>query len=447
MDIFSCLNILIWYYSWTFFPEHKVVRSNKSDKLATNTGSSEHSNLPSPPILTPSERLTRRAVSDQDWPPFTSQTEAGSSKPEDCWTLVTSKGYQLRDSASHPNGKPFQSIDFFHVSKSRSFDSGQEIKHINKTDVSAQVFGMQESTSPGWSSLPGPSNEEDTIRIQSSKESSFDDSDNCRALRSDGNFKRSPVKESAFNSVVIVDNTANHQPSWPSGTTETEHFPSRKKIPFVTKNQKPFIDRYASSSSGLAASKLPASSVPQCLQPSATNRRGGFENTPISQWKSLEKISPLKMHQTLELSNPAESPTLATKTQSRPDSVMPDFSNSGNQTTQSTSHKPPREVVSLCNHFLQDRKTPLQPPYRCFNCSKRSKFVFGIWQSSKREWQVMRPYPKNINFETPFQICWRYRNNEKCRESCTFAHGEEELALWTTERQAGTNAFYFAFPG
>ena len=341
--------------------------------------------MPSPPILTPGERLTGRALSDQDWPSFTSQTEAASSKPEDGWTLVTSKGHQLRDSASHPNGKPFQSIDFFHVSTS---------------------------------------------------------------LQSDRKFKNIPMKEPAFNSVEFVNNTGNPKQTWPSGTTETEHFPSRIKIPFVTENQDPFIDRYASSSPGLAASKLPASSVPQCpQQPSATNRSGGFENTPISQWKSLEKISPLKMHQTLELPNPEESPTLATKTQSRPTSVSPDFSNSGNQTPQSTPHKPPRGVVSLCNHFLQDRKTPLQPPYRCFNCSKSSKCVSGIWRSTKREWQVMRPYPKDVNFETPFQICWHYRNDEKCRESCTFAHGEEELTLWTTERQAGTNAFYFAFSG
>ena len=49
----------------------------------------------------------------------------------------------------------------------------------------------------------------------------------------------------------------------------------------------------------------------------------------------------------------------------------------------------------------------------------------------------MRPYPREVSLETPFEICWHYRRGEKCGQSCTFAHGEEELTTWTTQRQSG----------
>ena len=50
---------------------------------------------------------------------------------------------------------------------------------------------------------------------------------------------------------------------------------------------------------------------------------------------------------------------------------------------------------------------------------------------------MMRPHPRDVHFAVPFQICWHYSNGRECRPSCKFAHGEEELALWTTQRQAG----------
>ena len=48
-----------------------------------------------------------------------------------------------------------------------------------------------------------------------------------------------------------------------------------------------------------------------------------------------------------------------------------------------------------------------------------------------------RPYPKNVNSKTPFQICKHYASGMRCRETCTFAHGEEELSEWTMQRDKG----------
>ena len=43
----------------------------------------------------------------------------------------------------------------------------------------------------------------------------------------------------------------------------------------------------------------------------------------------------------------------------------------------------------------------------------------------------------NVHFAVPFEICRHYSNGSECRPNCTFAHGKEELALWTTQRQEG----------
>ena len=110
---------------------------------------------------------------------------------------------------------------------------------------------------------------------------------------------------------------------------------------------------------------------------------------------------------------------------------------SNSKSTSCTLDKLPKGVVRVCEHFVQTNKTPSKPPYSCLSCSRQSKFLHGIWQNSKKKWQVMRPYPREVSRETPFEICRRYRRGEKCGQSCPFAHGEEELTTWTTQRQAG----------
>ncbi|XP_068674039.1 3'-5' exoribonuclease HELZ2-like [Montipora foliosa] len=109
---------------------------------------------------------------------------------------------------------------------------------------------------------------------------------------------------------------------------------------------------------------------------------------------------------------------------------------SNSKSTSCTLDKLPKGVVRVCEHFVHTNKTPSKPPYSCLSCSRQSKFLHGIWQNSKKKWQVMRPYPREVSLETPFEICWRYRRGEKCGQSCTFAHGEEELTTWTTQRQS-----------
>ena len=58
-------------------------------------------------------------------------------------------------------------------------------------------------------------------------------------------------------------------------------------------------------------------------------------------------------------------------------------------------------------------------------------------EGSHRSKSTPRPYPENVNSNTPFQICKHYASGMRCRETCTFAHGEEELSQWKMQRDKG----------
>ncbi len=161
-------------------------------------------------------------------------------------------------------------------------------------------------------------------------------------------------------------------------------------------------------------------------------RTVNVQNTPKSLWESLEQISPF--HQTFDLVNSTKNAALVKKSELLLDTDAPSQvgSNSGNGL--------PEGVYLLCAHFLQDNRKgqAFQRPKPCSTCTKRSKLLHGIWRSSKREWQVMRPYPREVNSHVPFQLCRHFSNGVKCQKNpCTFAHGKEELMFWTSERQSG----------
>ena len=160
-----------------------------------------------------------------------------------------------------------------------------------------------------------------------------------------------------------------------------------------------------------------------------------FGKAAISQWESLEQISPLQIQHTLDLAKKTKT-GVNTKAESEP----PLDTDASPQTGLNISWAPPAGVSTLCEHFLQDNRKgqPFRHPKPCANCIKRSKIAYGIWKSDTKEWQVMRPYPRDVNPNVPFQLCWHFSNGVKCRKRpCTFAHGTEELDFWNSERQSG----------
>ena len=169
---------------------------------------------------------------------------------------------------------------------------------------------------------------------------------------------------------------------------------------------------------------------------SMESKTADFGKTPRSQWESLEQISPLQIHHTLELANKQKKGVLNSKAESAP------YLNTGAspQTGLNFIWAPPPGVSTLCAHFLQDNRKgqPFRHPKPCSDCTKRSKIEYGIWRSDAKEWQVMRPYPKHVSHNVPFQLCKHFSNGVKCQNNpCTFAHGNEELIFWTSVRQSG----------
>ena len=348
--------------------------------------------MPSPSIMAPTEHFFKGASKEQNLSIAKKSFEADVStsnqanvsiKPEDDWIFPPS------DDKLHPSQKQLQSLD---LSQDRRGRTCQKQKESHQTVTSS-------SRSP-----------------------------NRPCLKRNG--KENQNEEEAFNNLGFADTTSNFHQSWTLGTKS-----SLKEWPLFSEIPETLTDRDGSFPRGLAASRFPVTV--------ATSTRVDAGNTPISQWTSLEQISPLKIHNTLNLSSPAET-SKRTQLTSREEkqektSEVSDFRHCS---PLDTLDEMPKGVFRLCKHFLQDRKTPSQPPYVCKNCSKHSMFEYGIWRSLKRKWQLMRPYPAGVDSETPFQICSHYADGRKCQQSCTFAHGKEELSLWTLNRRKGRHDKY-----
>lgn len=111
----------------------------------------------------------------------------------------------------------------------------------------------------------------------------------------------------------------------------------------------------------------------------------------------------------------------------------------------SDSRKIPPTVFVVCDDFLQKNlKRPASINEKikaCKGCENRSRLSYAIWSSTNKEWQKIRPYPTKVPVQVAFKVCKQYDINKQClRTPCSFAHGEEELLMWTLEREGGTFA-------
>ena len=286
------------------------------------------------------------------------------------------------------------------------------------------------SSSPDWPSLPGPSFVEDnstaTKRIPANRvELQKPKSEQKSRQHFRGGF--------AADTEYVPQQSHSSSSHLESAGLDSfcSHADSQRQNLFST-DQEPFPDV---AFTGLSERRMPVRSS----DPSATQfpemRTLDFGKTPISQWESLEQISPLKIHHTLDLANKTKT-GVNTKAESEP----PLDTDVSPQTGLNFSWDPPPGVSTLCEHFLRDNRKgqPFRHPKPCSNCIKRSKIAYGIWKRDTKEWQVMRPYPRDVNPNVPFQLCWHFSNGVKCqKQPCTFAHGREELNFWTTERKSG----------
>ena len=309
------------------------------------------------------------------------------------------------------------------------------------TTVTSKKQGLKSvaksSSSPDWPSLPGPSLLEGSVEGSSSTAT-----------------KRFPANRVEHQELKSEQKSTGHIRRGSSDSTDyvlqqspnsSRHLESARLDPFLSgagsprqdlSRQETLFHPDVTYTSGLTERRTPVRSSHSSANSSTEWMTVDFGDTPKSQWESLEQISPLQIHHSLDLANKAKKGFLNTQAKSEPaldTGVSP-------QTGLKFSWAPPPGVSTLCEHFLQDNRKgqPFRHPKPCSKCTKRSKLMYGTWRSDKKEWQVMRPHPKDVSPTVSFQLCWHFSNGFKCQKSpCTFAHGKEELMFWTSVRQSG----------
>ena len=295
-------------------------------------------------------------------------------------------------------------------------------------------------SSPDWPSLPGPSIVEDNGNLKGSNSTA---TKRFPANRVEFQEPKSEQKSREHLRRGFADNMDYVPQQSPNSSRQLKSAgidsflggagsPRRNLFPTHQES----IFRPDGTHTGLTEARVPVRSSYPSPNSSPETRTVGFGKAPKSQWECLEQISPLQIHHTLDLANKTRKGVLNTEAESQP----PLNTHVSPQTGINFSWAPPPGVSTLCEHFLQDNRKgqPFRYPKPCPNCTKRSKLMYGIWRSDTKEWQVMRPYPRDVSPTVPFQLCWHFSNGVKCQKSpCTFAHGMEELTFWTSERQSG----------
>ena len=95
----------------------------------------------------------------------------------------------------------------------------------------------------------------------------------------------------------------------------------------------------------------------------------------------------------------------------------------------------PYGIIPVCKHFLSDPRRSTQK--MCKGCENRRKGVYAFWNKESKAWTAIRPRPTNVK---SYSICGHYLSPvRKCfpGPDCNFAHGQEELYIWTMDSKKG----------
>ena len=102
----------------------------------------------------------------------------------------------------------------------------------------------------------------------------------------------------------------------------------------------------------------------------------------------------------------------------------------------------PNGVYVVCDDFLQKNgkraASIFDKSKACKGCENRSKLKYAFWSDIWKQWELIRPFPKEVKITVAFKECRQYSKRERClRIPCLFAHGEQEVTMWTMEREGG----------
>ena len=104
--------------------------------------------------------------------------------------------------------------------------------------------------------------------------------------------------------------------------------------------------------------------------------------------------------------------------------------------------KIPNGVYVVCDHFLWKNRNRAASIFEktkaCKGCDNRSKLKYAFWSDIWKQWELIRPYPEKVPANVAFKECRQYSTNMPCLKTpCAFAHGQQELTMWTLEREKG----------
>lgn len=140
--------------------------------------------------------------------------------------------------------------------------------------------------------------------------------------------------------------------------------------------------------------------------------------------------------------------TSTADSKSVPSSVMVNVE-INHQTSSNKFTKIPDGVSVVCDDFLKKNlrlaKSIREKTKACKGCENRSKLKYAFWSNNNRQWQIIRQYPEKVPSHVAFSVCRQYAINTSClRTPCSFAHGQEELDMWTLEREGGKLDIFFS---
>ena len=229
--------------------------------------------------------------------------------------------------------------------------------------------------------------------------------------------------------------------------------PQMAEVKTLSNSQSPNVDRVAINNSpsctrpGVFAPVLPSAKPANMTSQMAKTGVVSSQRCNADISKNIATFARSARPQSSGISTPAlplDNSTTMTS-QIPQDRTAPSTKTVAKQSSNSASdpRKIPEGVFVVCDDFLQKNLKRAASIYEktkaCKGCENRSKLKYAVWSDNSKQWEIIRPYPaEKVPPNVAFAECRQYVSNIPClRTPCSFAHGQQELLMWTLEREGG----------
>ncbi len=166
--------------------------------------------------------------------------------------------------------------------------------------------------------------------------------------------------------------------------------------------------------------------------PIQTSARHGFTNTISSAWPT--RFEPPDRP-------PTPAPPLTIPATTTPQIIGNAVPSMAAAVPYNDPRKIPNGVFVVCDDFLWKHRNRAASIYEkskaCKGCEIRLRLKYAVWSDNSKQWELIRPYPaESVKASVAFKECAQYSSNRPCiKTPCSFAHGPQELLMWTMERE------------